>query len=192
MSGTEEPALDLPDAAGHVGRKKSPLVRRVPVSGPEGLLTLALLVPWGLWVLAGDPSVALPLLALVLASGGLGLLLRRLPSPLPSISALPAGLVWTAGVLLLPAAAAGLACALVAGTVLLLYVTLPNPGELPVPFAIVGAQVSLPAMGGALSLVVALTLLGVSAPLFAVVLLPTLGALVLLVYLFVRIGSAGA
>jgi hypothetical protein len=177
------------DDLGPRTRKREPFVRRTPVSSSEGLLTLALLFPWLPWVLAGDPGLALPLVGIIAVAAALGLVLRRCPPPVPSISALPAGVVWIAAVLLLPATPWGLICAVGAGIVLLLFATLPSPGELPVPFAMVGVQVGVPVTGGGLSLVVAATLLGVSAPLYVLVLLPTLGALAILVYYFVDTGS---
>lgn len=178
------------EAPGFV-RPTTPTIARVPVSGPEGGLSLALLLPYPFWVFAGNPSWAVPVLVSVAAGVALGLLLRRLPSPVPAISALPVGLAWVVSVLLLPASPFGLICAALVGIVLLLYAALPAPGEIPLPGGAVAAQAALPAAGGALAVAVSITLLGVSAPVFSLVLLPTLGALAIAVYLLSR-GDPGS
>ena len=165
---------------------RPPLLRRQPVSGHEATFSLLLLLPWPLWAIAGESGGAPLLLALLGVAAVGGIILRRLPTPVPSISALPAGTLWVVALLLLPPDPWGLACALIAGTILLLYASLPAGGELPVPASAVAAQVAVPATGGALAFAVALTLLGESTTLFGVVLLPTLGALALVVYLFGR------
>ncbi|MDE1821668.1 MAG: hypothetical protein KGJ23_11780 [Euryarchaeota archaeon] len=166
---------------------RPPLLRRARPGAYELLAALLLFVPFPLWSLAGGPAWgSLPLLLALLASAVVGMLLRRMPNPVPSISTLPAGTVWIVAVLGLLGGAPGLTCALLVGLVLLFHTSVPAPGELPPLLGAVIAQAAVPALGGALSLLIAISLLGVQAPIYAVALVPTLGGLALAVYLFSR------
>ncbi len=183
----DETIADLTDA--EVARRyaRPPLLRRVPVSALEGLLTLLLFVPLPVWLAGGGTrSGGLLLLLGLIGAGAAGFLFRRLPTPLPSGAMLPGGLVWAVAVLTLPGGIAGMTSALLAGVVLVLYASVAAPDEVAPPTSAILAQAAVPAMGGALSLLVAASLLGVSAPLYSIVLVPTLGALALAVYLFGR------
>ena len=169
-----------------------PLVRRAGISSLELLATLAPFLPFPLWVLGGGVRwLELPLLVALLVAAGSGMLIRRLPSPLPSVGALPAATVWVVAVLVLPGGVLALVCAMLAGIALVLYAALPAPGELAPPAVAVLSQAMVPILGGGLSLLVAISLLGVAAPLYAVVLVPTLGALALAVHLFSKEEGVG-
>lgn len=159
-----------------------PVLRRTPLSARELLLTLVLLAPFPLWAVAGGPGPLAFLAALVVSALG-GFLLRRLPSPVPAISSLPAGGVWVLAVLLLGGSSLAMAAGTLAGIVLLLYTSLSSAGELEAPMSSVLVQVAVPVLGGALALMIALVFLGVQAPIYALVIAPTLGALALAVYL---------
>lgn len=178
-----EPALTYTDIARRQARP--PLLRRENLRPSEALLSLLLFAPVPLWAAGGGSPLGEKVLVVTLALAALlALLLRRMPTPVPSASMLPVGLVWAVAVLLLPGGALALTCGFLAGVVLVLYVALPAAGELPPLATMVAAQVAIPALGGALALLVAIALLGFVAPLYSVVLLPTLGALALAVYLF--------
>lgn len=183
----DETTSDLTDAEVARRHARPPLLRRVPVGAFEGILTLLLFVPVPVWLAGGGTRSAglLLMLGLIVAGAG-GFLFRRLPTPLPSGAMLPAGLVWAVAVLTLPGGIAGLTSALLAGVVLVLYATVAAPDEVAPPTSAILAQAAVPAMGGALSLLVAASLLGVSAPLYSIVLVPTLAALALAVFLFGR------
>lgn len=176
-----------PATGGGVGRRRG--FRAAPVDAREGATTALLLLPLPLWLLAGGAGGTLgtiELVALLAVGIALALGLRRLPTPVPYIAALPGGFAWALAVVFLRTGPAALATALLAGCALVLLVAQPSPDELAVPIAAVGAQASVPLIGGLVSFIIALPLLGTSAPLYAEALAPTLGALALAVYLFAR------
>lgn len=177
---------DLPPVTPGGGRAHRVVLTRAPLSARELAFSLALLVPVPLVLVVVSVGVTLALLVALVVAVGLGTLFRRLPTPTPSIAAIPVGFVWVGGVVLLPSGAWGLATGLVAGIALVLYAALPGPQELTLPLDSVVAQAAIPSVGAALSFAVAISLLGVSAPVYDLALVPTLGALALVVYLFGR------
>lgn len=186
----------LPDLAGEspepyeeepeVRPPRARVLQRVPLEAREVALSLGVLLPVPLYYASVPTTDALVLLGALLASTALGLLFRRLPTPAPSIAALPAGVVWGSALFALSSDPWGLLTGLVAGTMLLLLASLPDPGDAPVPLETVATQVALSAAAAAVSFAVAISFLVVSSPLFALALLPLLGALALVVYLFGR------
>jgi hypothetical protein len=172
------------EAPAHPPREK--VLHAVPITALEVLLGLGLFLPVPLYFATVQTGVTIDLVVGLAFALGLGLLLRRLASPAPSISALPAGLVWGGALIVLPSGPWGLLTALVAAGVLLLFASIPDPGEAAVPLATIAAQVALPVGAATVSFAVAVSLLGVTSPIYDVALVPTLGAIALVVYLFGR------
>ncbi len=103
----------------------------------------------------GPAATALPGLLGVVVAVAIGLGLKSAPAPLPRLSSIPVGVALLAEVVTFPPSFPSLVLGVAAGLVTLLWAGLGHPDRAAVPGSLLGRELFLPIVGGAIALLAA-------------------------------------